>query len=394
MNNKSYLNQHFDDQCNLFKPVRRNPFVFRPKTLRKLVPSQAIIHNEHKNDKKSCSTSILTHPDKQLSKPRKTTKSDQTFNKNIAKIKSRPDICKKCGDEVIDKPEYKNIHHRNENIAITRSFQEAHISSQNLNKEIPRNIPKINYKTIEQYYKNENFALSTESVHASQSKNIIKPLSTIKETSEVTLSKPKSSKDILYKIQMETIPEEMGYYNLEKQDNIKKINEFRRRNYFECHSAKSRIKTKASTTSLGEHKCLYRFYLNERLFPVPLNTDYQNNIRCIECKLPLDETRVSQSCNGTIQAKVKLNNKVQDMILMLPVKEPLIIKERRNEINNVNPDILYFGLIKLNTDGNSLFNSTQPSNSFALRYQKGYKEFENIQSYKYDCIDSEDVIII
>ncbi|KPI98952.1 hypothetical protein RR46_10270 [Papilio xuthus] len=186
----------------------------------------------------------------------------------------------------------------------------------------------------------------------------------------------------------------MGYYDLEKQNNIKEINEFRRRNYFECHSAKSRIKTKASTTTLGEHKCYYRFYLNERLFPVPLNTDYQNNIRCVECKLPLDENQVSQSCNGTIQAKVKLNNKLQDMILMLPVKEPLIIKERRMEVQSSKSDILYFGLIKLSSDGDSKFNSTQPSNSFALRYQKGYKEFENIQSYKYDCIDSDDVIVI
>lgn len=395
MNNISSFKGPFDNPYNLSQCVRRSPFLFKPKTLRKVVPSQTIIDHEHTTDKKSCSTGILNHPNKPLSRPRKTTKSDQTFNKDIPQIKSRPDICKKCGDEVIEKPNNKvNKNHKDDITGTTSNHIATHIPFQNLTKQTSRNMPNINYKTVEQYYKNENFALSTESVHGT-SKNITKPsLSTIKETSEVTLTKPKSSQEFLYQIHPETIPEEMAYYDLDKQNNIKEINEFRRKNYFECHSAKSRIKTKASTTSLGEHKCLYRFYLNERLFPVPLNTDHQKNIRCIECKLPFDGKRLSQSLNGTIQAKVKLNEKVQDMLLMLPVKEPLIIKERRNELLNANSDVLYFGLIKLNKDGDSMFNSTQPSNSFALRYQKGYREFENVETYKYDCVDSEDVIVI
>ncbi|XP_068623779.1 uncharacterized protein [Battus philenor] len=372
--------------------AKYNKFPHGPKSLKKVISSKALIQNGQAEGK-CCSTGTMGQP---VHKPKKTTKSDLTFDKNVPNIYIKSGICKQCGDVLAknSKTAHKNMRnhektvptssHYNDMVETPLKYGTASLKSNNLSN--------TTQESIHQYYKNEKFAQLSTSDYVTQSKIQQKPsLSTIRE---IDTSVPKSkSSHVLYEIYPESSPEEFGYFDYNKHDNIREINEFRRKNYFECHSAKSRVNT-SSASSIGTHKCIYRFYLNERLFPVPINTDHHNNIRCIECKLPLDDTRTSSSINGTVQAKVKVENNVQDMMLLLPVKEPLIIKERRKELCNVvDPEILYFGIIKLNSNGDSIFNRTLPNNSLALKYQKGYRRYENDCSYKYHCVGDRDVVI-
>ncbi|XP_063368689.1 uncharacterized protein LOC134657064 [Cydia amplana] len=182
------------------------------------------------------------------------------------------------------------------------------------------------------------------------------------------------------------------YSTSEDEVNLKKLKEFREKNYFECHSSKNRIASKGSVISLLDHKCRYRLYLNDRLFPVAMDNDHNDNIRCVDCRLPLKLAQEEDKVNGTIQAKVKLGSETQDMVLILPIKEPLIIKQKLKEKND--DDVVYFGLVKMDQNENSIFNPSLPSDSLALRYQKGYRQFNDVQSYRYDKIEDSDVIYI
>ncbi|KAF9408204.1 hypothetical protein HW555_012036 [Spodoptera exigua] len=98
--------------------------------------------------------------------------------------------------------------------------------------------------------------------------------------------------------------------------------------------------------------------------------------------------------NGTIQAKVKLGSgDAQDMLLLLPVKDSLIIEERRKE-NRQDNEYVYFGIVKLTADGNSIFKRNLPDNSLALKYQKGYQEYQDSSKFSYQEIKGDDIIII
>ncbi|XP_063628966.1 uncharacterized protein LOC134800397 [Cydia splendana] len=248
---------------------------------------------------------------------------------------------------------------------------------------------EIEEEVVQEHYLNERFADLYDSMHDFD--NFVKNdqvLDTITEVNEKqassdnksTLSHKKSSEESIY-----TLPSD-------DEISWKKLKEFREKNYFECHSSKNRIASKASVISLQDHKCRYRLYLNDRLFPVAMDNDHNDNIRCVDCHLPLELAQEEDNINGTIQAKVKLGSETQDMVLLLPIKEPLIIKQKRTEKND--DDVVYFGLVKMDQNGNSKFNPSLPSDSLALRYQKGYRQFNDVQSYRYDKIEDSDVIYI
>ncbi|XP_063540948.1 uncharacterized protein LOC134749879 [Cydia strobilella] len=247
----------------------------------------------------------------------------------------------------------------------------------------------IEDEVVQEHYLNEKFADLYDSIHDFDT--IIRNeqvLDTITEVNErqvssdnkSTLSHKKSSQSNLC---TSTSEDEVS---------LKKLKEFRKKNYFECHSSKNRIASKGSVISLQDHKCRYRLYLNDRLFPVAMDNDHNDNIRCVDCHLPLELAQEGDKVNGTIQAKVKLGSETQDMVLLLPIKEPLIIKQKRKENND--DDVVYFGLVKMDQNGNSMFNPSLPSDSLALRYQKGYRQFDDVQIYRYDKIEDSDVIYI
>ncbi|XP_039752285.1 uncharacterized protein LOC120628126 [Pararge aegeria] len=366
------------------------------RTVKKVIVSKKICSS---NGEKSFSTGVISsYNGSAMATTKKTARSDVIFDQNTT-CNSKIDYCKKCGDvasntEVNSKSNSNRSqkklqklskHNYNDNI-----WTKA--TTSNTNKSSIKN--KCDSKPLQQYYRNEKFNQSTDSFLAAGD-NIKK---TSKESLNTIIEKPEKisgSRSTIFQIYPENYEEELGFIDPADNENIKRLRLFRKNNYFECHSVKSRLCSKGSVTSLNKHKCLYRFYLNDRLFPVPLNTDHQENIRCIECQLPLENNNENSQINGTVQAKVKLNGEIQDMLLMLPVKKSLIVKERR-KVLPVNKDYesLYFGIIKLNLNGDSKFNRNLPSDSLALRYQKGYKELTETKKYEYDSIGKDDIIII
>ncbi|XP_022831947.1 uncharacterized protein LOC111360287 [Spodoptera litura] len=329
-------------------------------------------------ESKSCSSCVSS---KCAAKPKKTTKSDPTVTKKFQH--NVVDYCKKCGDGKSNNGSKEKI------MSILSAANVKCVRNDNSVRKTTRKPSK----PVQQYYKNENFHRYEESVHDT-SNNTKKnaSLETIREVSEMHAT---ISEDSILRVFSDS-DEDVTYIDTNNEETIKKLKEFRQKNYFECHSAQSRIKSKVSATSLKEHKCVYRFYLNERLFPVPLNTDYNNKVRCVECQLPMDvkQELTGDKINGTIQAKVKLGSgDAQDMLLLLPVKDSLIIEERRKEIKQ-NNEYVYFGVVKLSANGNSIFRRNLPVNSLALKYQKGYQEYQESRNFTYQEIKSDDIIII
>lgn len=345
---------------------------------RKVLPSKKLPTNSS-NDGKSCSAGVIS--EKKLEKPKKVTKSDLSIKKH-SRNAPRIDYCKQCGDSSCNSQSKCSQNDRESDIETLVSMTRNHTVKSGAGK----NGKAHTRKSVQQYYKNENFKPSTESL--GETTNGFKKvcLDTIKEVSEIR------SQDSFFHTRAFDSEEELE--NLDSKDNLDEIKEFRQKNYFECHSANSRIKNKGSVTSLQDHKCVYRFYLNDRLFPVPLCTDHTKEIRCIECLLPMNlQVGSKDKMNGTIQAKVTLGKKNQDVMILLPIKEPLIIHEKRKE-DKKDEETLFFGLINLDKMGHSVFNPTIPENSFALKYQKGFQEFQNHEEYNYHDIDKDDVIVI
>ncbi|XP_047538328.1 uncharacterized protein LOC125071934 [Vanessa atalanta] len=333
------------------------------------------------SSEKSCSTgTINNNKNSRITTPKKTTKSHFNFGQCLSK---NFDYCKTCGD-VASRSDNRTL----STAKITKSqVQDSHtVPFNSINIPTSKKYPNNHKKQIQQFYRNENFNQSTHSFNATDNLKKIS-LNTILEQSE-NKSQAGTEKSI-FEIYPDS-DEEIGFMDCD--NNFKNIKEFRNKNYFECHSAKSRVNSKSSVPNL-KHKCIYRFHLNERLFPVPFTTDHKKNIRCVECYLPLDKNISSSNINGMIQAKVKLNDEVQDMLLMLPVNDSLIV-EQRSKIQNDEEESIYFGIIKLDINGDSIFNRTLPEDSLALRYQKGYKELSREEKYTYESVGENDVIII
>lgn len=371
----------------------------------KKVPSKTI------KDSKSLSSIESGFKNSRIVKPKKTTKSDVCCNKNATLNRIYLDY--KCGDallsatavstdKIIDlttkevnrrKKPSKSIEKPSQCEIFQCPITINKIPIKNLLKRpcvcsVPRKqvlTSKDPTGSVQQYYKNENFQQVSDSTYEINTEmKKMSLLETIKEIPEIPTMIDDDSSSLgstLFRIINEAATER----KFEEYEALQKLKAFRDDNYFECHNTKSRIKRKGSVTSLENHQCTYRFYLNERLFPEPLNMDHNQNIRCVECHLPMELSENSltskRPINGTIQAKVKIGSedKCQDSLLMLPVKDSLIIREKRKERQREteDPDIVYFGIIKLDAYGNSVFNKTLPENSLALRYQKGYKKFED-----------------
>lgn len=373
------------------------------KSFKRVTPKKVVLSKKlGECSEKSCSTGIIMTGRSNNSKPRKTTKSEVSVSTKYTG-KHTFDYCKKCGDAVSTTNGSNGHSNRHMNsLGSVKEDKEISIKMQEENgSRNGRSKTRVNGRasSVKQYYKNENFQ-STESLREIENDFKKMSLDTIKEDPEtfMTSDKLKNFKDNSNVFEIYSDSEEMGFLDTNDSENIETLKNFRRNNYFECHSVKSRVDSKGSVTSLRDHKCVYRFYLNDRLFPVPLSSDHHNNVRCVECHLPMDlkvELDGPGKANGTIQAKVKLDeeNGVQDMILFLPVKDSLIIKERRKQMK-CEEEVMYFGVIKLDSYGHSVFKSTLPTDSLALKYQKGYKEHGNSDSYKYKGIEQDDVIII
>lgn len=388
------------------------------------VPTKTVSSKTSK-DSKSLSSMESGFKKSVIVKPKKTTKSDVCCSQNVILNRNCLDYCKKCGNILPSTTAVtsENMIHtiiEQERRKHTESFKMKNRSknftkytgnhSQDASFKVPKIINKTNTlkssnskklvvtsgdrtRCVQQYYKNENFQQTSDSayeIHNDMKKNSL--LETIKEIPEASTM-------------INDVSSSLDSIKLGSDDHIalQKVKAFRDDNYFECHNTQTRINMKGSVTSLENHQCTYRFYLNERLFPEPLNVDHKQNIRCVECYLPLERSENSlsprRSINGTIQAKVQIGSdrESQDTLLMLPVKDSLIIREKRKERQREveKPDIVYFGIIKLDAYGNSVFNRTLPENSLALRYQKGYRKTERrIDELSFQKMEKSDIVYV
>lgn len=352
------------------------------RTPRRVISSRML--PSHIDGSKSCPAGVLdidriskTLP---IARPKKTTKSDSIIKKSNKDL----DFCKKCGDAV------SKTNNSKSNTKSTSSS--GKLSDTSRTKSIITNERPTH---VDQYYRNENFRRSSESIQDVENGFKKMSLDTIKELPERRSSEASKLKTDKSEIFDEYPIEDIGFVDTEDMGSVKTLKEFRDKNYFECHSAKSRIENKISAISLKDHKCTYRFYLNDRLFPVPVSTDHQDNIRCVECHLPLNlrNSDDATQANGFIQAKIRLGQGApQDTVMFLPVKDQLIIKERKKD-EKKEEEAYYFGVIKLDKNGNSIFNQNLPSNSFALKYQKGYKEYHQNEKYRLESVDSNVIVI-
>ncbi|KAG7303273.1 hypothetical protein JYU34_011741 [Plutella xylostella] len=324
-------------------------------------------------DGRSFSTGKLD-PKPASPRSKKSSKSDSVVTKK-EQHKLCPGCCHKCGDSFNQEEPFNR-------------FCNTSRATPSQNKKLSI---KIACSGVQQYYRNENFQESSGSIR--EAKTPRQPaLDPINETPEKSTTHDSGEIVILTESS-----DSDGCIDFEDHKSLMEIKRFREKYFFECHNSKSRVyKNKCGSKNSDNHKCVYRFYLNDRLFPVPLCTDHNNSIRCVECHLPLEERGESAEINGTIQAKVKIDDdeEAQDMTLFLPVKDSLIVREKRLDKNKQNEEILYFGVVKLNRDGDSMFEPNAPSNSLALRYQKGYKELKKIDNLVYGPSDNGKVIIL
>lgn len=417
-------------------------------TPKKTVPKKVVISKNlpTKKNGKSCSTGIISNTKNPIVKPKKTTKSEEC----VTRVAKRHIDCKRCGagdavaasdgkssDEIqavsqvsdvgtildlgnttpakhsksVDTVRSSNKLNSTKLNKSSEDLSKTKIGNRNSSEQVQVNIKyvaeqvvskEIRHKIqpVKQYYKNENFKQVSDSSH--EIEEVVRRVSLldpIKELPEIKSLSAKS-KDTIFKVYSDS-DSESEKFDSDDFASLKRLREFRQNNYFECHSVKSRLNAKGSVTSLVDHKCTYRFYLNDRLFPIPLSTDHKQKIRCIECHLPLEFDKESKlerckdGVNGTIHAKVKMGSgdNTQDMILMLPVKDSLIIPEKRKE-KKVDPEVMYFGVIKMTAYGNSVMKTHLPNDSFALKYQKGYREFVEDEELKYEPGDKCDIIFV
>lgn len=398
---------------------KRTPAPSTTKKAKIKLPKKVVIskkwHQNCSHGVKSHSAGVIDETTKGTEKPKKVTKSEPTVPRNTKNI----DYCKKCGDSnnvttavsenTEASPFDRKYNGTNGKSAEERSKRTNTIEKQKhtvqeyyKNKNFEgyikitgsKNTTKIiandaendancdnEEEIIREYYKNERFQDLYDSMHEiDNGLRNLGTLDTIAEVNEKQTLSNKSSESIYI---VESSDEEI---------NVKELKHFRDKNYFECHSGKTRVKSKANITSVKEHECNYRFYLNDRLFPIAVNKNHDDCIRCVECHLPLEMSSENNKVNGTIQAKVKLGDETKDTVLLLPVREPLIVQQRKKEKND--SEIVYFGLIKLDQNGNSVFKRSLPTDSLALKYQKGYREFDIDEDYRYKKLEESDIIVI
>lgn len=305
------------------------------------------------NDRKTLSAIKVNRNN--VAKPKKTTKSDINFEKH-KQITSRRQL-------VTDDKKNSGDCAKNTRTKLLTNTEQ--ITANNLQNKC---------ETVKDLYKNKNFIESSDSININSPKK--NPLDTIKELPEAR------SETTIY-----------SNVTIDSDDEIlENIKTFRRQNYFECHSAKSRMQ--AAIRNDSNHECSYSFFLNERLFPIPIKSDYNNSLRCTECCLPFNNR--NEGINGTIQAKVRLGKEdPKDIVVLLPVKDNLIIKEKRKEKVKVqDEDVAYFGIVKLKNNNTSLFYNNAHGDSFALRYEKGFTCYGNHFDCNYIEVDKSDIIIV
>lgn len=150
-----------------------------------------------------------------------------------------------------------------------------------------------------------------------------------------------------------------------KSDSLKNLENFRENNFFDCFS------TATVKQDVPEHKCLHKFTVNDRLYPLPLNSDAYGVSRCSICNMNItDDKNIAKiSQNVEIQTSSKndfynISKRYQNNLMPKYIN----IAKKNEKIQVQIPDERIANeLCALNIRPYTC----QPLNSYALRHQKG-----------------------
>lgn len=154
---------------------------------------------------------------------------------------------------------------------------------------------------------------------------------------------------------------------VENNKKVPTIKNFRNENYFETHSSSDLI----ARQEVGDHNCIHRFALDDRMIPVPENRDAFGQSRCIICNKPMEEEDCSKK---TVDSRLKQKNskrtvtekEFKGLVSLEPKKLYVPMKDEEVEVK-VPLDLKVddgFGRFKI-------FMISRPLSSVALRHQKG-----------------------
>lgn len=148
-------------------------------------------------------------------------------------------------------------------------------------------------------------------------------------------------------------------------DYLRNLLEFRDKNFFDCFS------TVSTQVPVRPHKCVHQFTINDRLYPLPVNSDPYGVSHCAICSQSMEHNKAVQTIkNKKLQAGKSLQylNKISKryehnlMPRYLNIgtnKETIHIKMPKQRITD---ELLTFRLPHY---------ECHPLNSYALRFQKG-----------------------
>lgn len=153
-----------------------------------------------------------------------------------------------------------------------------------------------------------------------------------------------------------------------KESNVDSLANFRDKNFFDC------VSTSLQKKNVPEHTCLHKFTINDRLYPVPINSDAYGVSRCSICNTRIadnddDDGNVKMSQNVGIQTKTKndfYNISKRYRNNLMPKCINMTRKNQKIQVQLPDDDIAR-ELLTLNIRPYTC----QPLNSYALRYQKG-----------------------
>lgn len=154
---------------------------------------------------------------------------------------------------------------------------------------------------------------------------------------------------------------------VENAEKVSAIENFRNENYFETHSTADLVSRK----DVGDHKCIHRFSLDDRLIPIPENPDVFGASRCVICDKPMLEEDLSKK---TVDSRLKVKkskgtiteNPYKGLVSLEPRKLYVPMKDEEVEVKvplGFEVEDVYSKFKK--------FKKPRPVSSMALRYQKG-----------------------
>ncbi|KAB0796072.1 hypothetical protein PPYR_10133 [Photinus pyralis] len=135
---------------------------------------------------------------------------------------------------------------------------------------------------------------------------------------------------------------------------LQNLETFRKDNYFECHSSAN-----IHDVPVGDHKCVHKFVLNNRLIPEPLNADPFGTSRCVRCNKPM-----------RIKAEEERSKPLTQRARPRITPNAINIAGETN-VTEIQIPANFNKLLELFQETATNISKVKPTNTLALRHQKG-----------------------